>query len=416
MTIPNSAETVRRPDLSQAEIVRLTRITICAASNAGRAAAIHLIRLARRKEWAGGRPGKRFHTEVEDLYLALLRSVEFWAPQDLYKVVKSLVTLQSRNSAFHAFLQGEGRPLVEVLANRTSSGFILNFYDGRQVARLLLALAELQAPIQTLQVVGEWMVAMASRAPPAARDLVTALFGLALGHCKAPHVSDALTGILTEAESLQQLSPQAIGTVAWAVATLRANRTVMERLLDHAAQKQMPEVCGPKDLSRLLWAAATANVRHEPFLSKVAAVLPHSWVPGACRAWDVLDILWAYAALGFRADNLLVALGDQLAGGLLHQLRPDNLVAVGWAFATLNVRHAAVLTLLAQELGKPEVLWSLSTSELVEVLWVFGTLKHPSPELFEGLAHHLVSSGALAKALRDKIWADLLTLWVWIKP
>ena len=95
-------------------------------------------------------------------------------------------------------------------------------------------------------------------------------------------------------------------------------------------------------------------------------------------AQDIADILWAFATVELRHEDLFSGIVQRLRDTeLLQEFEGPDIVNVAWALAALGIRHEDVMANLAERLHDQEIQQSLSVQQMNNAAWAFKTLSVP---------------------------------------
>jgi len=199
---------------------------------------------------------------------------------------------------------------------------------------------------------------------------------------------------------MDQFNPQALTTVAWGMATMEYNNSVLGQAIKEACFKQL-ESFNQQDLANAAWALTSLGVSDDALLDRIAdisALLIPSFKPQ-----ETANLMWAFAVAKRAHKELMDAVVAQVAES------PDSLSSqalsnIAWSFAKLG-KHDKELCKNIAAGASGRMRW-FSPPELSKLLWAFATMEYRDDALMESA---VMAAGKLA----DQFTPQLLSNTVW---
>lgn len=166
----------------------------------------------------------------------------------------------------------------------------------------------------------------------------------------------------------------------------------------------------PLDFSLTMWACATLGHRDVEWLRAVVRVRPDF---AEFSPQQLANFSWGAASLGFRNENLFLALGRDAVAKLPH-FKPQELSNYVWALATVDLVDNLSLLHVSEEIqrrGATELM-TWDPQSLANIMWAYAALAVKDDALFE-----LLVGAALARIaefnsqeLSNSTWATAMVL------
>ncbi|CAE7875178.1 unnamed protein product, partial [Symbiodinium microadriaticum] len=236
------------------------------------------------------------------------------------------------------------------------------------------------------------------------------VWALAKVTATASDVADIVSATMSR---VQDLAPQHIANVVWAMAKMSASSA--ERCEAFArpaweAQQQFK----PQEACNLLWAfaATTVHVRDAQMANTVAALSTQLLKQlGRCNPQDHANFMWAAVILS-AADRHLADQVTQSASQQIHEFGATQLSAVVWAVSKGTFHEPGLFHAAGAWLAEDRNIEAMGTQHVANVLWSFA-VAHQPPEEVPGL---LAKGIALAAEFRTQeltgvLWAAAVGGW-----
>lgn len=179
---------------------------------------------------------------------------------------------------------------------------------------------------------------------------------------------------------IRDFEPQHVSNTLWACARMQRKEPLMLRALLHRAIEDVGRYC-PLDVSIVTWACATLKYREvEWFRAVVRSRLNFA----DFSPQNMSNFVWGLATLGFRNDNMVLALGRE-AARKLHDFIPQEMSNFVWALATMDLCDNLMLRAVAEEVERrgPEELCTWDPQSLSNMMWAYATLAVKDDPLFQ---------------------------------
>eukprot|EP00928_Gymnodinium_smaydae_P018287 TRINITY_DN16969_c0_g1_i4.p1 TRINITY_DN16969_c0_g1~~TRINITY_DN16969_c0_g1_i4.p1 ORF type:complete len:1111 (-),score=278.40 TRINITY_DN16969_c0_g1_i4:165-3431(-) len=202
---------------------------------------------------------------------------------------------------------------------------------------------------------------------------------------------DALLGALET--RLEELRPQGLANVLWALVRLEASPSWLPRLLSlcHERRGQF----SVRDLSAALACLARAPALHacdEADTLKEGAVLElRKRIGEVSTPTDLVCVGAALARLEVRDEAIFAGIAER-AQLVLHEFEPADITTLVWAFASLQLLHGGLFDRVRAVLEHQ--IERCGTRELVQTSWAFSRVRRADARLL---------SGTFAPAIRAKL-------------
>ena len=143
----------------------------------------------------------------------------------------------------------------------------------------------------------------------------------------------------------------------------------------------------PRDVSRILWAYATANIMHGPLFAQIGFLLYD--VDHFCefKANDFSTIVWSYSTMKLNNPAVFKAIGEAIfggVGGMMPFFAPQDISDLVWAFSTGNVTHPAMFKRIGDEVAglNDDDLKQFTPRDTSTILWAYATANNAHGSLF----------------------------------
>lgn len=300
-----------------------------------------------------GSPG--FYRELGDAALPRMHQL---APQDWSGLAWAFGTV----SADHPLMDG----LAKTLNERKD---FLSTCGEQEVSSIIWAFATLKKKSSSPALLESTAAEVKLRTHEfSVQSLVNITWGFATLRARPaflPEVLEQIQGNL----GWRELGPRGSARLLWSLATARrsdqselfyfllADRVILPLASEFQAQ----------DVSNVLWAFATARVRHDPVFKALAArsheIIAH-FVPQA-----LVNVAWACAKMRAQAPQLLEAAAAETVRRDLRAWTPQGLVTLCWSCAEYGYREIQLLEATIQELSRrPKTFNDVDLATLVAVL------------------------------------------------
>jgi hypothetical protein len=125
-------------------------------------------------------------------------------------------------------------------------------------------------------------------------------------------------------------------------------------------------------LSNVVWAYATANIKHPVLFKKVANAIVALDDLKSFKPQALANIVWAYASVNMQHPGLFRKVGDAIVAlNDLKSFLPQHLSNIVWAYATANIEHPGMFKKVGNAIVEMNDLRSFSAQDLASTAWAF---------------------------------------------
>jgi len=180
---------------------------------------------------------------------------------------------------------------------------------------------------------------------------------------------------------IQDFEPQHVSNTLWACARMQLQEPLMLRALLGRAIDDIQRSC-PLDVSIVTWACATLKYKNVEWLR---AVVRARLVFADFSPQNMSNFVWGLATLGFRNDNMVLAVGRE-AARKIREFIPQELSNFTWALATMDLCDNLWLRAVSDEVERrADELHTWDPQSLSNMMWAFATLAVKDDFLFQRL-------------------------------
>lgn len=180
---------------------------------------------------------------------------------------------------------------------------------------------------------------------------------------------------------IRDFEPQHVSNTLWACARMQLQEPLMLRALIGRATEDINRMC-PLDVSIITWALATLKIKDMDWLR---AVVRSRLDFADFSPQNMSNFVWGLATLGFRNDNMVLAVGRE-AVRKLDEFIPQELSNYIWALATMDLCDNFMLRAVAEEVERRgEEVLSWDPQSLSNLMWAYATLAVKDDPLFRRL-------------------------------
>jgi len=240
-----------------------------------------------------------------------------------------------------------------------------------------------------------------------ARQLANALHGLGTLVYQGGGPALDLASIQTQ-RRIQDFEPQHVTNTIWACAKMRFKDVCMLQALVGRAVADRDRF-GPVDFALTTWSCATLRYRDADWLQALVRVRP---VFAEFSPQNMSNFVWAVAALGFRNDHMMLAVGREVVWKI-QDFKPQELSNLCWGFATSGIVDNLALREVSNEVERRAgdlALWD--PQSLANMMWAFATLAVKDDLLFRRLVDAATQrvSDFDCQELANSVWATAMVL------
>eukprot|EP00667_Euglena_gracilis_P003724 EG_transcript_3737 len=211
----------------------------------------------------------------------------------------------------------------------------------------------------------------------------------------------------------RQLDGHWASALIWASSKLQLlqGRDILVRLCRRMTAPDVRPSLSPADVVVAIRGLAKAQVTDEPFLREMSAFLLSGDRLLLLDAPELADLAWGCARLGYQDAPLMAAVAERVTTVFCDAeqrlaITASTATTTAWAFATLNVRHEALMAALARHVLEGGVLPTMTAQGIADVAWAFARLNVRNEPLMEALARRVVEGSALHTMTGSPRWAS----------
>ena len=187
---------------------------------------------------------------------------------------------------------------------------------------------------------------------------------------------------IVDSDHLDRFVPQALSNIVWAYATAGIrHEELFEKVASHIVGLDRMVRFQPQALSNTVWAYATVNIPHEELFEKMANAILDK-LNRFTHPQDFSNTAWAFAKTGISHPKLF----DQMANQFVtldnfHRFEPQALSNTTWAYATAQVFHPKLFQKVAEAAIQRKGAFE-NSQHVANLLWAYATLGITDEELF----------------------------------
>eukprot|EP00667_Euglena_gracilis_P005363 EG_transcript_5400 len=395
-TAPPWSDRARR-QATAVEIAQLIRLLVQDIQATPRNTNDRLSLLAKQRWFRlGSAAGQANHPPVRaaigELLGAISAAVPHCAVANLFKTMKAVGDLASRNAVFTAELRRtEPGPLDAIGAVLASPAVLPRLSAGKAV-RFLWMVGRLGLHRDALfRALGRHLLDSGLRTALTPRYVAMVLVGMVRSRSQELQLAREFFEY-SATNLLQTYSAQDLTLTLWAAAKLGLrDEALTGRLAQRALAPAVRRALGHFGVSTVAWAFATLRhtdtVLFEALAKEAMACIP-SFAPVG-----VSKLLWAYATLRIHPAQLFAAMGDHIVEyGLLPGFTPQGVTTLAWAYAALQHPHPVVGVAL-EHVQRPDVLLRCQGQDAADAIWAAVRLGLASRPLMVRFAAWFASGG-----------------------
>jgi hypothetical protein len=195
-----------------------------------------------------------------------------------------------------------------------------------------------------------------------------------------------------------EFGPQEISNTVWSYVTANVQHPeLFKKIGDHIATKQV-------STSLMVWAYAHDNIPHDGEFMEIGSVIVAWKDLNSFTGYNLTNILWAYATAGVRHPDLFRIVGDAIAELFgdnvteienLKAFTTQELSNVLGAYAALNIQHNALFKNVGDHLEASSNLASFQSQEISRIVWAYSVTNNIDMHrrLFRKIGDNIAATG-----------------------